>query len=64
MDIPRPSSGELAWYTEGAKSERKAIIEFLETKLETMTEESGLKPKILVARITDEIEAGKHLEGI
>ena len=64
MDIPRPSSGELAWYTEGAKSKRKAIIEFLETKLETMTEESGLKPKILVARITDEIEAGKHLEGI
>jgi hypothetical protein len=54
----------LAWYTEGARTERKAIIEFLETKLEAMTEESGLKPKILVARITDEIEAGKHLEGI
>ena len=64
MDIPRPTSGELAWYTEGSRSERKAIIQFLESKLETMTNESGLKPKSLLARITDEIEAGKHLEGI
>jgi hypothetical protein len=64
MDIPRPTSGELAWYTEGAKGERKAIIEFLESKMETMTNDSGLKPKSLVAQITDEIEAGKHLEGI